>query len=215
MASIVLLGDSIFDNASYTDGEPDVAAQLRTFVDDDASVTLCAKDGTTTLDFTRQLDKIPQGATHLVVSLGGNDALLNADLLGMPADSMAEALDLLADRGDDFQRNYSRCMDMLIDWDLPTTVCTIYGGDLEGDDAREARAAMTLYNDVILRAAFRRGFDVIDLRFVCTEHADYVNTIEPSAQGGLKIARAIGESLAALPAKRSRVTTGLPVPKPS
>ena len=214
-ASIVLLGDSIFDNAAYTGDEPDVAAHLRSLVDDDAQVTLVAKDGTTTLDFTRQLDDVPKHATHLVLSLGGNDALLNADLLGMPADSVAESLDLFADRREDFERNYNRCLDALLDWDLPTTVCTIYGGDLDDDDARRADTALMIYNDVILRGAFRRGFDVVDLRFVCTHHADYANPVEPSGAGGLKIARAIGESLAMLAAKRTRVTTGRPIPKPA
>jgi hypothetical protein len=36
---------------------------------------------------------------------------------------------------------------------------------------------------------------VIDLRMVCTEPADYANTIEPSVRGGEKIARAIVTAL--------------------
>ena len=41
------------------------------------------------------------------------------------------------------------------------------------------------------RAAFARSVPVIDLRLICTEPADYANPIEPSVQGGQKIASAI------------------------
>ena len=48
-----------------------------------------------------------------------------------------------------------------------------------------------MFNDVIIRAALVRGLDVLDLRTVCTESADYANEIEPGVQGGENIARAI------------------------
>jgi hypothetical protein len=51
--------------------------------------------------------------------------------------------------------------------------------------------ALMMFNDVILRTAFERGVPVIDLRLVCTEPSDYANPIEPSGQGGRKIADAI------------------------
>ena len=47
------------------------------------------------------------------------------------------------------------------------------------------------FNDVILRVAFESKLQVIDLRLVCTEPADYANPIEPSSLGGEKIARAM------------------------
>ena len=46
-------------------------------------------------------------------------------------------------------------------------------------------------NDCITRAAFARGLSLIDLRLICNEDGDYANPIEPSVQGGAKIARAI------------------------
>jgi hypothetical protein len=59
---------------------------------------------------------------------------------------------------------------------------------------------LCLFNDVILREAFRVGVSVLDLRLICNEKTDYAATspIEPSAAGGGKIARAV-----------SRVVTGL------
>ena len=80
MESVVLLGDSVFDNKAYTAGAPDVAAHLRRFLGD-ARVTLCAIDGATTVDLGPQLDRVPKHATRVLLSLGGNDALENADLL--------------------------------------------------------------------------------------------------------------------------------------
>jgi hypothetical protein len=50
----------------------------------------------------RQLLALPDGATHLVVSAGGNDALGFADLLEAPARSVAEALGLFADAQERF-----------------------------------------------------------------------------------------------------------------
>ena len=44
-AHIVLLGDSIFDNGAYTQGEPDVVTHLRTLLPAGARAMLLAKDG--------------------------------------------------------------------------------------------------------------------------------------------------------------------------
>lgn len=52
-----------------------------------------------------------------------------------------------------------------------------------------------VFNDVIARAARRRGLPVIELRDVCTEPTDYANPIEPSVAGGEKIAHAIADVL--------------------
>jgi hypothetical protein len=48
-----------------------------------------------------------------------------------------------------------------------------------------------MFNDVILRVAFEHHASVIDLRLVCSDKRDYANAIEPSGQGGMKIAKAI------------------------
>jgi hypothetical protein len=56
---------------------------------------------------------------------------------------------------------------------------------------------VALSNDVILRTAMNLGLDIVDLRAISTEPADYANPIEPSLQGGLKIARAIARSVGA------------------
>lgn len=46
-----------------------------------------------------------------------------------------------------------------------------------------AVAALTVYNDAIIRQVFLAGIPPIDLRSVCDEDADYANGIEPSEAG--------------------------------
>ena len=52
---------------------------------------------------------------------------------------------------------------------------------------------MALFNDFITREAMAVGALIIDLRQFCTEPGDYseLSPIEPSMQGGGKIAKAI------------------------
>ena len=75
MNHIVLLGDSIFDNAAYVDGGLDVIKQLKSILPKDCQATLLAVDGSVTTDVLSQIPKIPASATNLIVSVGGNDGL--------------------------------------------------------------------------------------------------------------------------------------------
>src|SRR4029078_11039114 len=98
MGTIALLGDSIFDNKVYIGDEPDVASHLKSIVSEDWNVNLLAVDGSTAQMVTSQADKITSDVTHLILSVGGNDALSNADVLSMPASSAAQVLNELARR---------------------------------------------------------------------------------------------------------------------
>ena len=191
MPHVILLGDSIFDNAAYVRGGPAVADHLARALPADWRVTLAAVDGAVIDDVRRQLTRLPEGASHLVVSAGGNDALGHADLLDRPARSSAETLDALAAAADAFEARYRRMLAALGGTALPTTVCTVYNGNLAPPAARRAAAALGVFNDVIQRLASEHGIPVIELRRVCTAPADYANPIEPSVTGGEKIARAI------------------------
>jgi hypothetical protein len=201
MPHLVLLGDSIFDNAAYVRGGPDVVAQLRAILPDGWRATLLAVDGAVIADVPRQLARLPADATHLVVSAGGNDALRHADLLDRPARSSAEVLAALADAAGAFAERYRLLLDALAARALPTAVCTIYEGNLGPPAQRLAAAALAVFNDRILRHAVARALPVVELRLVCTEPADYANPIEPSVQGGAKIARAVAVAAGAVPAR--------------
>jgi hypothetical protein len=206
---IALLGDSIFDNASYTRGEPDVVAHLRSLLPEGATATLLAVDGSTTADLGDQLDGMPSDVTRAVVSIGGNNALLNADILNLPVRSTHEALLLFGKRVADFEQNYRAALEALLQRVPDSIVCTIYEGNLPQDQAPSARVALMMFNDVILRTAFHWSIPVIDLRLVCSQPSDYANPIEPSGSGGAKIARAIAAALFGRPgAGSSQVFTG-------
>lgn len=192
----MLLGDSIFDNAAYVAGAPDVARQVRRRLPRGSGATLVAVDGSRVSDVRRQLRRVPEDATHLILSAGGNDALGSGDFLTSPARSTAEALAGLADIGEEFERRYLAMLAEVLARGLPTAICTIYYPRFP-DPAlqRVAVAGLTVFNDCIVRAAFVRGLPLLDLRLICTEEGDYANPIEPSARGGEKIARAIVELL--------------------
>jgi GDSL-like Lipase/Acylhydrolase family len=192
MSHIVILGDSVFDNAAYVRGGVDVITHLRSRLPRGWHATLAAVDGSVVGDVEGQLKNLPRDATHLVVSVGGNDALMNAGILEEGARSAADVLLRLAEVGEAFESGYRRMLDALRSKGRPSGVCTIYYPRME--DARVQRlacAALATFNDVITRAAFDAGLPLIDLRLVCDEETDYANPIEPSDTGGAKIAGVI------------------------
>lgn len=206
MTHIVLLGDSIFDNAAYVSGGPDVIRHLRALLPPDSKATLAAIDGAVTTGVARQLAAVPADATHLVVSVGGNDALRHSAILEEGARSVAEAVGRLAGVRESFAHEYRAMLDSVTARGLPTALCSIY--DANYPDLLRQRLVVTglcVFNDVITREAFRRGLDLIDLRLVCDESGDYANPIEPSVQGGAKIAAAIAAFSLESGRKRPRI----------
>ena len=191
MSHLVLLGDSIFDNRAYTGGQPDVVAHLNELLPAGWRATLQAVDGATTTELASQCSRVPSDASHVVVSIGGNDAIENSDLLATLVGSTAEALALFDDRISRFEAKYRAAIGAVRALQRPTTVCTIYNGNFSDETARATRVALMMFNDVILRVAFELRLTVIDLRAVCDEAEDSANPIEPSGPGGRKIAAAI------------------------
>lgn len=191
MAHLVLLGDSIFDNAAYVVGGPDVVRQVRAALPDGWSATLLAVDGATALEVAEQASRLPRDASHIVVSAGGNDALGASWLLAAPARTVAAAVAVLADAQAAFETSYRAMVEAVLAPGLPAALCTIYDTPPSGPDYRIVKAALALFNDCISRVAFARGLPLVDLRLICSEDRDYANPIEPSVQGGAKIAAAL------------------------
>jgi len=192
MPYLVLLGDSIFDNGAYTAGGPAVIQQLNEQLPAAWRATLGAIDGSTTQDVPEQVRSLPVDATHLLLSIGGNDALLRADILDTPVTSSAAALRMLHDVGQEFAAAYRTTVDACLATGLPLVICTIYNGNFPDPDlGTRAAVALTVFNDAILRTAIDRQLTVIELRCVCDSPEDYANPIEPSSIGGAKIAAAI------------------------
>ena len=188
---VVLLGDSVFDNQAYVPGEPDVVAQLREELPPAWRATLLAVDGDTAPGVVRQLGSLPHGATHLVVSAGGNDALGFSYLLEERAGTVREALGLLAAAQQQFAAAYRPMVEAVCARGLPAAFCTIYDTPPSGPGQPMIRTAVAIFNDIITRAALTHSAALIDLRLICSDDADYANPIEPSSRGGRKIARAI------------------------
>src|SRR5919206_1923965 len=111
---IVLVGDSIFDNRAYTGGEPDVVSHLRAALPKPWRATLVAIDGSTTADIAAQAARVPADASHVVVAIGGNDALMNQDLLATPVRSSAETLAMFAARLREFEAAYRRAIEVVM-----------------------------------------------------------------------------------------------------
>lgn len=193
MPRVVLLGDSVFDNGAYVQGGPDVASQLRKRLPAAWKVTLLAVDAGSLEDLPRQLAQIPDDATHLVLSIGGNDALRHAELL--EASIGVDVLARVADAAAAFAPRYEEGLAAVRRRRLPLLTCTIYEGNLGGSLQKRAIGAVAVFNDRIQRAARRQEVPVLELRDIFTDREDYANPIEPSGRGGEKLAAAVAEWL--------------------
>jgi len=207
MTHIALLGDSIFDNAAYVNGAPDVRAQLQSLLSEDERATLLAVDGAFITGVSRQIEKIPPDATHLVISAGGNDLLGLMHMFGESASSIAEVLLILSDLRKKFQQPYQEMLKAALQQNRPTAICTMYNPRFEEVSVQElAVTALSVFNDIVIAEAFKAQIPLIDLRLVCDEDGDFANPIEPSEQGGMKIATAIAELIRSDAFSRKRTT---------
>ena len=191
---IVLLGDSIFDNASYV-SEGESVSELLSVKLPEAKISLAAIDGDVTTDVFSQLEKSPKEATNAFLSCGGNDALLSISILGAEAKSVKEALLILHGSREKFRANYVAMLDAVLNVYPNVVVCTIYNKVPGLSESEET--ALALYNEVILEELSRRSVPVIDLRIKCTDTRDYseISPIEPSKYGGEKIVNEIAATV--------------------
>ena len=210
MNHIILAGDSIFDNGSWVPGDPDVATQVKSLFDANDKVTLLAVDGDIINGVADQLKSLPDDATHLFISVGGNDALGVLGEMQTTVPSIAEGFLHFHKIRKEFERMYQAMLSNALSYNLPTTVCTIYRpclshrnairmlshseSDLTSDQQQKvANTALPIINSVISKEAIKAGLPVIDLEVIFNNVTDYANDIEPSAVGGMKMAIIIKE----------------------
>lgn len=198
MKHVFLLGDSIFDNAPYVAKGCEVQTQLQALLGDGHRVILLARDGDVLADMNSQVSRLPASlaaSTRLMVSCGGNNVLGLVGFMQSSVRTVLEAAELLASWQAEFRFEYRRMLDRVLARGLPVAVSTIYDG-VPGLSTG-LRTALAVFNDVILREAALRRLPVLDLRLVCDEPGDYspASPIEPSEQGGRKIAAAIADLL--------------------
>jgi len=196
MTPVVLPADSILDNLPYTHPAPDTAAHLSRMLGAGWRVERLAEDGATMAGIRWQLERLEGRPDWAIVSIGGNDAAAHLDLLGRRVGNAAEVLKELAAVGDDFAVRYREVIGAVSKRVERVVLCTIYEVRLEPPPLADlVRVPLALLNDWIVRLGSRRGMTILDLRTVCTERADFVLQIEPSAQGAEKIARALAAVL--------------------
>lgn len=195
---IVLLGDSIFDNKSYVADGRSVLEHLQEALPKDDKATLLAVDGAVVRSVARQLERIPSSATHLVLSVGGNDALgLASTLFATSCGTVRDGLSQTVAACQVFANEYRQLTSELVGRGLPLTMLTIY--DAVPGLGHAERGGLCVFNDIITRTAFEWQANLIDLRLLCRDPADYssLSPIEPSHQGGRKIASAILQTVRA------------------
>jgi hypothetical protein len=191
--SLVLLGDSILDNAPYTGAEPCTTQHLQRLLPD-WTVRILALDGAIMADIPSQLDDLESRASIAVLSIGGNDVLQHLDVFESRQVKSDELLHRLVRIADDFEKEYLTTARSVATQADRTVLCTIYEVQLEPWQLADlARVPLALLNDRIIRIAAQLGLEVLELRSVCTDPDDFVMQIEPSARGAAKIARAIAD----------------------
>jgi lysophospholipase L1-like esterase len=194
---VILLGDSIIDNGEYVQsGELDVARQLAMLLPHHTIVKR-AVDGATSTDVLASQTAEVERAEHIILSAGGNDALEHIDLLEGAMNTRAkDVLVRLWSIREGFRRTYAALLDRLAFTRRPVLVLTVYNPYFHGHgfDAayqQAAESAVSVIDDVIQQEGRRRSFDILELRTLFHDRADYANPIEPSAIGGAKLAKCI------------------------
>ena len=211
MKHVILAGDSIFDNGIYVkSGEPDVSSQLQGLMDEGDKVSLLAVDGHVINNVEGQLRNLPNDTTHLVISVGGNNAMRILNELSRATRNIGDGFLTFHDFRESFESDYVEMLTNALSFNIPTTLCTIYHpcfnhSDMErvsdymshGVDSetlqKKAMTALPIFNDIIFQEAVNFNIPVIDLRLIFNDKSDYANEIEPSAIGGLKMAKVIKE----------------------
>lgn len=190
---VVLLGDSIFDNGAYVE-ESSVIYEMRKLLNGVARVTLLAEDGAVVHDIQHQISKLPKSTSHIVVSVGGNDAILTGkQFWNKRVTNSRDAFVHVAKYISTFAAGYQDMFKSLSEFGVPITLCTIY--DRVPGIANHERVGLSLFNDVITRYADQA--DIIDLRtcFTDPELFSPQSPIEPSDAGSVHLARLIGSKL--------------------
>ena len=196
---LFLLGDSIIDNKTYVlDGEKSVLEHIQSKTD--TKTVQLALDGATTDDvLENQLNRISSEASHVVLSVGGNDLLneigfLMEDIKYTPNQVLERCYSLIAPITKKYESIVTTLRTSKIRANL--LLCTVYEGDLEGsemydDIAISSRTMLSLFNDSVYKThnMFKTG--ILELRHIFTNKEDYANPIEPSHIGGEKLAQEI------------------------
>lgn len=144
--------------------------QVAALFENGTKVSLLAVDGDITSDVKEQTKKTPADASHLFLSVGGNDALQAAWVFADEHLSSQELMVELTAIQNDFRSNYRKTLEMLLALNKPLSICTIY--DSVPGLEPQLVTALSIFNDVIIKEASAKGIPIIDLRQICDNELD-------------------------------------------
>jgi len=178
---IILLGDSILNNINYVKENESIEQMLK--AQTETQITSLAQDGAVLQDVFTQIDKIPlelnQPTTYIFLSIGGND-LLNHSLSEIYIHKLIEQYKLLI--ATIITRLPSAKLYLLTLY-YPTSVK--YESYIE---------FISLWNKNVKE--LMQSSNIIYLQDIINQDGDLVYQIEPSSNGGKKIAEAILQKIA-------------------
>ncbi len=182
---IVLLGDSILDNAQYVfPSMMDVTTQLIAMVAHRGwQVTRLALDGAVISHVQNvQLKRMPDDITIALLSVGGNDGLQILPKLAKAP------LSTLWTFFSDFRKNYEQVVDSTCMIVPHTILCTIYQPQFtQWGMSFLSYVGVRMMNRIIRQTAEARNLKVLDLWNIFDKPEDYANAIEPGVPGGQKL----------------------------
>ncbi len=135
------------------------------------------------------------GNSSFLSALGGNDALTHYQTIQNDFLTSEDLFEKWAGIQAEFRADYRNMLKSIRALNRNTAVCTIY--DSVPDLEAFAKTALSIFNDVIVAEATVAGLPIVNLRRVCSSPTDYsvISPIEPSFEGGAKIARVLKEYL--------------------
>ena len=179
--NIVLIGDSILNNANYVPSGKSVFDILKTKTNNVLNV---AKDGATIIELYEQLDKIPvelnKSETYIFISIGGNDILNKRANL----DSV------------ELTKLFNNYMEFIkaLRIKLGNTKINIMNLYLPSNPRYQSyKSSIEQWNKLIETNSNKIGemYNVIGLNNLLTSPQDFVYDIEPSESASEKIANLI------------------------
>ena len=188
---VALMGDSIFDNKPYVSPGTAVIDQIILLNKDNWNAELLAVDGATAKDVPNQCLGVNEDITHLVISIGGNNALGYIGVFEKTVSSVYEGMQSLSEIKSQFQKAYQEMLADILALDKKIALCTIYN-TCPGVEV-PLLTALSVFNDIIFHEAFKLGVPVLDFRQTFNSPSDYssISPIEPSETGGIKIAKVL------------------------
>jgi len=194
---IVLMGDSILDNAHYLDEQDSVEEILKDTIPN-AHITLLAVDGALTSDIHRQLESIPEKPTSVFLSCGSGEFCDETnDLNEIDFTSMESVQEFMADKEkfavqrhktkiarSKFRASYASLIDKIAEKCNNIAVFGIYKNVAANKDT--PIRSFGLVNEVIMEESARRNIPVINLGALLHKPEDFstASPIRPSACGG-------------------------------